>query len=98
VVPNPYIVTGGELNFTGDSNKLLFVNLPAFCTITVYNSTGDVIKTIEHTSGSGDELWDQLSNSNQRVVSGVYVAYVSDCRNLDGSELDDVYEKFVIIR
>ncbi len=98
IVPNPFIISGNELNFTGESNKLLFVNLPAFCTVNIYNSTGDLIKTIKHTSGSGDEAWDQLSESNQRIVSGVYIAYVSDCRNLDGTKLNDVFEKFVIVR
>ncbi|MCF7825222.1 MAG: hypothetical protein K9N29_01105 [Candidatus Marinimicrobia bacterium] len=98
VVPNPYILSGGELNFTGDLNKILFINLPAFCSINIYNATGDLVKTVEHTSGSGDEAWDQLSNSNQRIVSGVYIAYVTNCRNLDESKLPDVYEKFVVIR
>ncbi|NQV14418.1 hypothetical protein HQ531_03085 [bacterium] len=98
VVPNPFISTGGELNFTGDPNKILFVNLPAFCTIKIYNATGDLVKSIEHVSGSGDEAWDQLSESNQRIVSGVYIAYVTDCVNLDQSELPDIYEKFVVIR
>ena len=98
VVPNPFIISGGELNFTGESNKLQFFNLPAFCSIKIYNATGDLIKTLSHISGSGDEPWDQLSESNQRIVSGVYIAYITDCENLDGSKLDDVYEKFVVIR
>jgi len=98
VVPNPFILTGGELNFTGDLNKLLFINLPAFCSLKIYNSTGDLVKTLEHTSGSGDESWDQLSASNQRIVSGVYILHVSNCENLDGTKLADVYEKFVIVR
>ncbi len=98
IVPNPFILSGGELNFTGDGNKLLFVGIPAYCTITIYNATGDKIKSIPHTSGSGDESWDQLSDSNQRIVSGVYIAYISDCENLDGSTLEDVFEKFVVVR
>lgn len=98
VVPNPFIITGGDLNFTGSGNKLAFFNLPAFCNINIYNATGDLIKVLSHTSGSGDEAWDQLSESNQRIVSGVYIAYISDCRNLDGTKLDDVYEKFVVVR
>ncbi|MEA3286335.1 MAG: hypothetical protein U9Q77_03020 [Candidatus Marinimicrobia bacterium] len=98
VVPNPYIISGNELNFTGEGDKLLFVNLPAFCTINIHNSTGDLIKTIAHTTGSSDESWNQLSDSNQRIASGVYLAMISDCENLDGSTLPDVYEKFVVIR
>ena len=98
VVPNPYIISGAELNFTGKSNTLLFVGLPAYCNINIYNSTGDLIKTLQHSSGSGDENWDQLSDSNQRIVSGVYIAHISDCENLDGTQLNDVITKFVIIR
>jgi len=98
VVPNPYIISGGDLNFTGDNNKLLFINLPAFCTLNIYNTTGDLIKRIRHTTGSSDEAWDQLSTSNQRVVSGVYILHLTNCERLDGVKLPDVVEKFVIIR
>lgn len=98
VVPNPFIISGGDLNFTGNENKILFVGLPAYCTIKIYNSTGDIVKKIEHSSGSGDQEWDQLSDSNQRIVSGVYIAYITDCENLDGTTLDDLFEKFVIVR
>ena len=48
VVPNPYIITGGDLNFTGDHNKLAFFNLPAFCNINIYNATGDLVKVLAH--------------------------------------------------
>lgn len=98
IVPNPYVISGGALNFTGDNNRILFVNLPAYCTIKIFNTTGDLIRTMKHTSGSGDEAWDLLSESKQRVVSGVYILHLSDCETLDGDSLNDVIEKFVIIR
>jgi hypothetical protein len=83
VVPNPFNVKGGEyrgpntgFNFAGgtrEQNQILFVNLPEYCTINIYNSVGDLMKTLEHTTGSADEMWDPaLTDHNQFVATGVY--------------------------
>ena len=47
VVPNPYSILGGNLsdggfNFTGQPNKLLFVNLPARAIIRIFTLQGDL--------------------------------------------------------
>ncbi len=72
--PVPHNSTG--FNYDGgnkEQNTMLFVNLPAACTIKVYTSTGDLIKTLEHTSGSGDEKWAPvLTDDNVYPASGVY--------------------------
>ncbi|MDZ7333405.1 MAG: hypothetical protein ONB31_15630, partial [candidate division KSB1 bacterium] len=83
IVPNPYIVRAGEFNFTGDDNRLLFVNLPAYCTLRIYTVTGDLIKTIQHTSGSADESWDQVTESNQLIASGVYILQIDNAKDID---------------
>ncbi len=98
IVPNPYIVKAGEFNFTGEDNKLLFVNLPAFCTLRIYTVTGDLIKTIEHTSGSADENWDQITEFNQLVASGVYILLVDDAKDINEEPVEGAIEKFVIMR
>ncbi|MBN2413255.1 hypothetical protein JXQ31_16365 [candidate division KSB1 bacterium] len=98
IVPNPYIVKAGEFNFTGEDNKLLFVNLPAYCTLRIYTVTGDLIATIDHQSGSADESWDQVTDSNQLVASGVYILQVDDARDLNQNPVETSIEKFVIIR
>ena len=98
IVPNPYIVRANEFNFTGEDDKLLFVNLPAFCTLRIYTVTGDLIKTIEHTSGSADESWDQVTDTNQLVASGVYILHVDNARDIDENSVDGTIEKFVVIR
>lgn len=98
VVPNPYIVRAGEFNFTGEDNRLLFVNLPAYCTLRIYTVTGDLIKTIQHTSGSADETWDQVTDSNQLIASGVYIVQVADAKDIDHNPVSGNIEKFVIIR
>ena len=99
VVPNPYSILGGDLssgglNFTGQPNKLLFVNLPARAIIRIFTLQGDLVTRIDHVSGSGDEEWPLMANdNNQFIVSGVYVAHIT---NPDTGETD--IEKFVVIR
>jgi hypothetical protein len=93
VIPNPYNLFG-VLNFPGpplQRNKLLFSNLPPVCTIRIYTVSGDLVETIEHTDGSGDEEWDQISRSNQFVLSGIYIAHIE-------SDLGNQIVKFVIVR
>jgi len=99
VVPNPWDA-GDELNKYGptgtdDYRKIRFINLPPVCTIRIYTEAGDLVRTIEHggTAGlpSGDEDWDQITDFNQEVVSGVYVGVI------DSDQGTDVV-KFVIIK
>lgn len=99
IVPNPYISGAGDFNFAGTrSNTVLFVNLPPFCTLRIYTVTGDLIKTIEHVSGSGDDEWDLVTDSNQFVASGIYVLQVTNARNISEQPIAGATEKFVIIR
>jgi hypothetical protein len=98
VVPNPFIVGGGDFNFTGDDNQILFVNLPPYCTLRIYTATGDLIKTIEHASGSADEIWDQVTESTQYVASGVYILQIANAEDINRNGLPDSNVKFVIIR
>jgi hypothetical protein len=99
IVPNPYLTKAGDFNFTGEEiNQLLFVNLPPYCTLRIFNVTGDLIKTIEHKSGSADERWDQVTEFNQLVASGVYILQVADARDLNGNSMPGSDEKFVIVR
>jgi hypothetical protein len=81
IVPNPYIINPiGELGFPGtsDYDKIAFYNIPGNCTINIYTELGELIKTIEHTDGSGDEFWYSVTSSNQIVVSGIYIAVITD--------------------
>lgn len=95
VVPNPYNISAAkELGF-GDlaQNRLYFFNIPGRCNIKIYSELGELIETIEHTNGSGDEAWDSLTSSGQIVVSGIYIAVIEDLVN-GGNKI----VKFVIIR
>lgn len=97
VVPNPFNVYAAEMNYTGEPNKIMFLDLPFECTIKIYTETLELIKTIEHT-GSGDEAWGVALNDHmttetgQLVVSGLYIALIE---TPDGQS---AIRKFVVIR
>jgi len=86
VVPNPYYIFGQRMNFLSDNNRLMFANLPPFCTLRIYNVTGDLIHTIIHDSGTSTEFWDQITTYNQYIASGVYILAVTDAEKLEADE------------
>ncbi len=94
IVPNPYNITSAkEVRWPDQQDKLGFLNIPGKCTIEIYTELGELIETIEHTDGSGDEFWDHTSYSNQVVVSGIYFAIIKEHET--GNQ---IIKKFVIIR
>lgn len=108
VVPNPYNIKSQSIQFGTDldKNRIMFLNIPAFCTIRIYTERGDLIKTLHHTNGSGDEAWNSVTSSRQVVVSGVYIAHIKVTQDyvdpLSQETLykkgEEVIRKFVIIR
>ena len=102
IVPNPYSLStgfGNMLNWPGSPDEVQFHNLPPYCTLKIYTSTGDLIKTIEHISGSGLERWEGLrTDANQYPVSGVYILVVENAKDLNKESLPNNIFKFVIVR
>jgi hypothetical protein len=101
VVPNPFSMRAGELDlqYIGAEYKLMFVNLTPVCTIRIYNESGDLVRTLDHTNGSGGEAWvDETqtryltTDSGQMVVSGLYIAHITT------PEGETKNVKFVIVR
>jgi hypothetical protein len=76
VVPNPYSISAAR--FPGEEDKIAFYNIPGYCTIKIYTELGELIRTIEHTDGSGDASWNSITSSNQVVVSGIYIAVIEN--------------------
>jgi hypothetical protein len=97
VVPNPATVASGGLGFSGTPDKILFVNLPVKCKLRIYTETGDLVKTIDH-YGTGDHDWNQRTDNNQYVASGIYILAVTESQDLNGHALDNQFVKFVIVR
>ena len=93
VVPNPFhIGATTDIRFS-ERDKLGFLDVPGNCTIKIFTQLGELVETIEHDDGSGDEYWDQTTSSRQVVASGLYIAHITDNASGDTAE-----RKFVIIR
>ena len=93
IVPNPYYLGSiSDVRFDVQ-DRIAFYGLPAKATIKIYSEIGELIKTLEHTDGSGDQFWDLTTYSRQLVVSGIYLAVVTD-----DETGEQVILKFIVIR
>lgn len=107
VVPNPFNISARELQFgVSGADRIMFLDIPPFCTIKIFTERGDLINTIEHTDGSGDAEWNSVTTSRQVVVSGVYIAYFEVTEDYYDSQTGELLfkkgqnaiRKFVVIR
>jgi len=100
VVPNPYNIRAKDQQYTGEPNKIMFLDIPAYCKINIYTERGDLIKTINHNDGSGDETWRLTTTSRQTIVSGVYIAHFEVTRDYKDlyKKGDTTFKKFIVIR
>ena len=96
MVPNPVNLGADQgLRWPGEvgRNQITFWKIPGQSTIQIFTELGELVKTIEHTSGSGVENWNLTTESNQRIVSGIYIVVI---RNDDTGE--QVIKKLLVIR
>lgn len=107
VVPNPYYIgSSRSVRFPDQTDKLAFFNIPGICEITIYTELGELVDTIVHSDGSGDEFWDHTTSSRQVVASGIYIAVITVTEdvtdpatgNLLYSAGERTFRKFAIIR
>ena len=103
VVPNPFRQVSGTLA-QADAKRITFVNVPAQCTIRIYNFSGEHIQTIEH-NGFGVASWGsndghlsnyQLTKFRQNVAPGLYFYHIES--HVPGHEGENHVGKFVIIK
>lgn len=95
VVPNPYDIRSRSLQFgtqAQQQDRINFYGLPAQCKLKIFTERGDLIYSINHTNGTGDEIWNSLTSSGQVVASGIYILYVETPNG------QTVIRKFVVIR
>jgi len=107
VVPNPFHIRARDLQFgKGAEDRIAFFGLPPKCTIRIYTERGDLVETIEHTDGSGDELWNSLTSSGQVIVSGLYVVHFQVTEDVVDPETgqlkvrrgESAFRKFIVVR
>jgi hypothetical protein len=100
VVPNPYIAYNAiepTNRLPGEARgerRLYFENLPSTCTIRIFTVNGDLVQTLERSSGvdNGREFWNLLNRDGFSVAYGVYVAHV------DAPGIGEKILKFAIIK
>jgi len=83
-VPNPYIaastlerrVLNQEVG-RGD-RRIDFVNLPTECTISIFTSSGRLVRKIEHSSSldQGRAIWDLRTIDGLEVAHGIYFYHI----------------------
>jgi len=97
VVPNPFHARAA---YKYEGRKLNFLNTPAHCKIHIYTMTGDKVMTLDHTSGTGDELWDRQDTfSTMEIVSGIYLFVVEEYDGPNGSPTGETaIGKFVVVK
>ncbi|RPI05982.1 MAG: hypothetical protein EHM64_04670 [Ignavibacteriae bacterium] len=83
VVPNPYVAASPwepRNTFTSGRGprEIHFINLPAACTIRIFNVSGALVKKIDHQSTlmDGTAIWNVLSDENFEIAYGIYVYHI----------------------
>lgn len=92
VVPNPYV--GSNAWEQAGDREIQFTHLPQRATITIYTSSGEKVRTIEHDGSTAKApsitVWNLLNDDDQLVAPGVYFYYVK-------SDLGEKTGKMVVI-
>jgi len=74
VVPNPYV--GGNAWEMGNRREIQFTHLPDNATITIFNASGEKVRTLEHNTAtakaSSIAVWNLLNDDDQLVAPGIY--------------------------
>ena len=91
VVPNPYVVSDVfeqplPPQERGRGQQAVdFINLPPNCTIRIYSSSGNLVRTIYHGNSlqNGSETWNLRTNEGLDVAFGVYF-YVVEAQGISG--------------
>ncbi len=83
VVPNPYIVSNIVENRPTpvrpqQERQLHFINLPAKCTIRIFNVAGQLIQTLNVNNSIDNDryVWDMLTKDNLDMSYGIYIYHV----------------------
>lgn len=75
VVPNPYFgYSDYETSLIDDRIKI--TNLTPTCTISIYNMSGKLVRSIKKDNALTSEDWDLKNENGIRIASGVYIIHV----------------------
>ncbi len=76
VFPNPYY--GYQYRETSrDQHYVTFSHLPSKATLRIFDLSGVLVRTLEHTASSGQfDKWNMQNDAGYPVASGIYVVYI----------------------
>ena len=105
-VPNPYHISAKNIQYIGEKDKIMFLNIPGQCDIRIFTERGDQIHSISHRDGSGDEAWNLVTSGRQVIVPGIYIAHIKVTSDILSSDQESVLIqkgdsrvlKFVVVR
>ncbi|MCU0641130.1 MAG: Ig-like domain-containing protein [Candidatus Margulisbacteria bacterium] len=78
--PNPFKPGAGH-------TQVIFTNLSAQCTIKIFTLTGDLVRTIPVTDGTGQAGWDVKNDSGEDVASGLYLYVIANSAEVKRGKL-----------
>jgi hypothetical protein len=100
IVPNPYNINDplvtqlyGQEGING--RVINFYNLPPVVSIKIFTENGDLIKSIEHdepVDENGLEYWDMITDNQQVISSGIYIAVFQKPSG------ETSFQKFIVVR
>ncbi len=74
-VPNPYFgASGYERNQFG--RVMRFTNMPANAKLRIFNLAGELVQTIDNTTGGTTLDWDLTNRNDIPVASGIYLVHI----------------------
>jgi len=83
VVPNPYVATNAMEPsvanwYLNQRRRLLFINIPAQCTIKIFTVSGILVDKIEvnNDADKGIAHWDMLTKEGLEIAAGMYIYHV----------------------
>ncbi|MBI3293017.1 MAG: hypothetical protein HYZ73_09480 [Elusimicrobia bacterium] len=80
VYPVPFAPNSGDPNQGTEASGITFANLSTQATIKIYTLSGELVRTLDHTSGLSTLQWDTANDEGQKVFSGVYLWLVQNAR------------------
>ena len=96
IVPNPYNINDPLVRELGTDGRIInFYNMPPIVSIKIFTENGDLVKTIEHDDAvdeSGYEFWDMITDSQQVISSGIYIAVFQKPSG------ETSFQKFIVVR
>ncbi|MCB4790540.1 MAG: Ig-like domain-containing protein [Elusimicrobia bacterium] len=73
--------------FKAQDNSITFTNLSSNAVIKIYTVTGELVKTINHTSGDAQDTWDVKNEQGEAVASGTYLYLIKNEQEMKKGKL-----------